>query len=161
MPQCNSIEISYSPRASDHLGRKYCYTMGGQRMPRAARLLLFGRSHCEVDLKGSFYELIRRLGLRYLPDHMPLPAIDDLRVMLSRDPYIRAVEALRPNTIKQLPLRIINSSTDDAYHYLRSIVDGSPGATLSAVLHQLWSQGKSADRSVTAPLPTSLSTWPE
>ena len=68
--------------------RKYCCTMGGQRMPRAARLLLFGRSHCEVDLKGSFYELVRRLGLRYLPDHMPLPAIDDLRAMLSRDPYI-------------------------------------------------------------------------
>ena len=142
VPQCSSIEIGYSPRASDHLGRKYCCTMGGQRMPRAARLLLFGRSHCEVDLKGSFYELVRRLGLRYLPDHMPLPAIDDLRAMLSRDPYIRAVEALRPDTIKQLPLRIINSSIDDAYHHLRSIVDGSPGATLSAVLHQLWSQGK-------------------
>ena len=62
--------------------------------------------------------------------------------MLSHDPYIRAVEALRPHTIKQLPLRIINSSIDAAYHHLRSIVDGSPGATLSAVLHQLWSQGK-------------------
>ena len=142
LPQCSSIEIGYSPRASDHKGRKYCCTMGGQRIPRAARLLLFGRSHCEVDLKGSFYELVRRLGLRYLPDHMPLPAIDDLRAMLSRDPYIRAVEALRPHTIKQLPLRIINSSIDATYHHLRSIVDGSPGATLSAVLHQLWSQGK-------------------
>ena len=100
LPQCSSIEIGYSPRASDQKGRKYCCTMGGQRMPRAARLLLFGRSHCEVDLKGSFYELVRRLGLRYLPDHMPLPAIDDLRAMLSRDPYIRAVEAIRPHTIK-------------------------------------------------------------
>ena len=142
LPQCSSIEIGYSPRASDQKGRKYCCTMGGQRIPRAARLLLFGRSHCEVDLKGSFYELVRRLGLRYLPDHMPLPAIDDLRAMLSRDPYFRAVEAVRPHTIKQLPLRIINSSIDATYHHLRSIVDGSPGATLSAVLHQLWSQGK-------------------
>ena len=142
VPQCSSIEIGYSPRTADYLGRKYCCTMGGQRMPRAARLLLFGRSHCEVDLEGSFYELVRRLGLRYLPDHMPLPAIDDLRAMLSRDPYIQAVEALRPHTIKQLPLRIINSSIDAAYHYLRSIVDGSPGAILSAVLHQLWSQSK-------------------
>ena len=142
LPQCSSIEIGYSPRASDQKGRKYCCTMGGQRIPRAARLLLFGRSQCEVDLKGSFYELVRRLGLRYLPDHMPLPAIDDLRAMLSRDPYIQAVEAIRPHTIKQLPLRIINSSIDSTYHHLRSIVDGSPGATLSAVLHQLWSQGK-------------------
>ena len=142
LPQCSSIEIGYSPRASGQKGRKYCCTMGGQRIPRAARLLLFGRSQCEVDLKGSFYELVRRLGLRYLPDHMPLPAIDDLRAMLSRDPYIQAVEAIRPHTIKQLPLRIINSSIDSTYHHLRSIVDGSPGATLSAVLHQLWSQGK-------------------
>ena len=116
--------------------------MGGQRIPREASFLLFGRSHIEVDLKGSFYELVRRLGLRYLPAHMPLPAIDDIRTMLSRDPYIFAVEAIRPHTIKQLPLRIINRSIDATYHHLRSIVDGSPGATLNAVLHQLWSQGK-------------------
>jgi len=71
VPQNSSIEIGYSPRATDQLGRKYCCTMGGQRMPRAARLLLFGRNHCEIDLKGSFYELVRRLGLLYMPDHVP------------------------------------------------------------------------------------------
>jgi hypothetical protein len=43
MPQCCSIEIGYSPKTDDHLGRKYCCTMGGQRLPRAARLLLFGK----------------------------------------------------------------------------------------------------------------------
>lgn len=65
MPQQHSIEVAYSPRAEDSCGRKYCCTIGGQRLPREARLLLFGRNHCEVDLKGSFYELIRRLGLRF------------------------------------------------------------------------------------------------
>ena len=142
LPQCSSIEIGYSPSAPDQKGRKYCCTIGGQRIPREARLLLFGQNHWEVDLKGSFYELVRRLGLHYLPDHIPLPAIDDLRAMLSHDPYIAAVEAVRPHTIKQLPLRIINSSIDATYHHLRSIMDGSPGATLSAVLHQLWSQSR-------------------
>ena len=142
LPQCHSIEIGYSPRASDHKGRKYCCTMGGQRIPRAARILLFGRSHSEIDLKGSFYELVRRLGLRYLPNHIPLPAIDDLRTMLSCDPYIQAVEANRPHTIKQLPLRIINSSIDATYQHLRAIVVGSPGTTLGAVLHQLCAQSK-------------------
>lgn len=137
--QCCSIEIGYSPRAPDHLGRKYCCTVSGQRMPRAARLLLFGQNHCEVDLKGSFYELVRRLGLHYAPDHMPLPAIDDLRTMLSHDPYIQAVEAIRPNTIK---LKVINSTTEATLHYLQSIVNGSPGAATSAVLHQLWLQAK-------------------
>ena len=140
VPQNSSIEIGYSPRATDQLGRKYCCTMGGQRMPRTARLLLFGRHHCEIDLKGSFYELVRRLGLLYMPDHVPLPTIDDLRAQLYRDPYVQAVEALRPHTVKQLPLRIINSSIDAAYQHLHSIVDGSPGAHLNATLHQLWSQ---------------------
>ena len=45
--------------------------MGGQRIPRAARLLLFGRNHCEVDLKKFFYELVRRLGLLFMPDRVP------------------------------------------------------------------------------------------
>ena len=116
-------------------------------MPRAARLLLFGRNHCEIDLKGSFYELVRRLGLLYMPDHAPLPTIDDLRAQLYCDPYIQAVEALRPHTVKQLPLRIINSSIDAAYQQLQSIVDGSPGAHLSAALHQLWSQSTVWSRS--------------
>jgi len=140
LPQHSSIEIGYSPRATDYLGRKYCCTMGGQRLPRAARLLLFGRNHCEVDLKGSFYELVRRLGLLFMPDHVPLPTIDDLRAQLYRDPYIQAVEALCPHTVKQLPLRIINSSIDATYQHLQYIVNGSPGANLSATLHELWSQ---------------------
>ena len=140
LPQNSSIEIGYSPRATDYQGRKYCCTMGGQRIPRTARLLLFGRNHCEVDLKGSFYELVRRLGLLFMPNHVPLPTIDDLRAQLYRDPYIQAVEALCPHTVKQLPLRIINSSIDATYQHLQSIVDGSPGANLSATLHQLWFQ---------------------
>ena len=75
-----------------------------------------------------------------MPDLVSLPTIDDLRAQLYRDPYIQAVEAICPHTVKQLPLRIINSSIDATYQHLRSIVDGSPGASLSATLHQLWSQ---------------------
>lgn len=138
-PQQRSIEIAYSPRAADCHGRKYCNTVGGQRLPKEVRLLLFGRTHCEIDLKGSFYELIRRLGLRFLPHHIPLPAIDDLRAMLAQDPYIRTIEAARPHTIKQLPLRIINSSIEATYQYLRTIRDGAPSANTGAILHQLWS----------------------
>lgn len=134
-----NIEVAYSPRAIDGQGRKYCNTIGGQRLPREVRLLLFGRTHCEIDLKGSFYELTRRLGLRFLPSHIPLPPIDDLRAMLSQDPYISMVEADRPHTIKQLPLRIINSSIETTYQYLRTIREGSPNANTDAILHQLWS----------------------
>ena len=33
---------------------KYCCVIGGQRMPRDVRLLLFGQNHWEIDLKGSY-----------------------------------------------------------------------------------------------------------
>ena len=139
LPQNCSIEIGYSPKAADNHGRRYCCTIGGQRLPRAVRLLLFGRNHCEVDLKGSFYELVRRLGLLFAPDLVPLPTIDEFRAQLARDPYIQKVEAICPDTIKQLPLRIINSSLDATYRYLSSIVDDFPSASVSAILCQLWS----------------------
>jgi len=121
-----SIEIDYSPKAADNHGRRYCCTVGGQRLPRAARLELFGQTHCEIDLKGSFYELVRRLGLLFAPDLVPLPNIDEFRAQIARDPYIQKVEAICPDTIKQLPLRIINSSLDARYRYLSSLVDDAP-----------------------------------
>ena len=137
LPQNCSIEIEYSPKAADNYGRRYCCTVGGQRLPRAARLLLFGQNHCEIDLKGSFYELVRRLGLRFAPDLVPLPTIDEFRAQLARDPYIQQVEAICPDTIKQLPLRIINSSLATTYRFLSSLVDDSPSANVSAILCQL------------------------
>ena len=106
---------------------------------RDVRLLLFGHSHVEVDLKGSFYELTRRLGLRFLPSHIPLPPIEDLRAMLAHDPYISAVDNELPGTIKKLPLRVINSSIEATYRHLRTIREGSPTANIEAILHQLLS----------------------
>ena len=140
--QSYSVEIDYSPKAPDNLGRKYCCTIGGQRMPRAVRTLLFGQSHSEVDLKGSFYELVRRLGLQYAPDHLPLPAIDELRTVLARDPYIQAAEDVCPNTIKRLPLRVINSTPDSAFRSFPAIIKGSPNAVTQAIMSQLWMQAK-------------------
>ena len=111
------VEIAYSPRSSDNHGRHYCNTIGGQRLPREVRLLLFGHTHAEIDLRGSFYELTRRLGMRFLPHHMPLPPIGELRAALARDPYIHAVEEVSEGTIKKLPLMVINSSVETAYQY--------------------------------------------
>ena len=139
MAQHHNIEVSYSPRADDGLGRKYCITIRGQRLPREVRLLLFGRTHAEVDLKGSFYELVRRLSLHFLPQQTPLPTIEELRHTLASDPYTRAVEEKCPQTIKRLPLRIINSTIDATYYYLGTIIQGSPGPVTDGILRQLWS----------------------
>ena len=125
-------------------------------MPRAVRTLLFGQSHSEVDLKGSFYELVRRLGMQYAPDHLPLPTIDELRAILARDPYIQAVEEACPNTIKRLPLRVINSTPESAFRSFPSIIEGSPNATTQAIMRQLWLQLGSNRSTATLPQ-TSLS----
>ena len=53
--------------------------------------------------------------------------------------YFQKVEAICPDTSKQLPLRIINSSLDATYRYLSSLVDDSPSASVSAILCQLGS----------------------
>ena len=140
--QYPSIEIPYSSRSGDGLGRRYCLTVGGQRLPKEVRLLLFGRTHAEVDLKGSFYELVRRLSLRFLPQQAPLPTIDELRHLLANDPYIRAVGEKCPQTIKRLPLRVINSTIDATYYYLETIVQGSPGPVTNDILRRLWSRSQ-------------------
>ena len=131
------VEIAYSPRSSDNHGRHYCNTIGGQRLPREVRLLLFGHSHAEIDLRGSFYELTRRLGMRFLPHHMPLPPIGELRAALARDPYIKAVERESEGIIKKLPLMVINSSVETTYQYLHTIQEGSPAASVDATLREL------------------------
>ena len=40
LPQNCSIEIDYSPKAADNHGRRYCCTIGGQRLPRAAQAFI-------------------------------------------------------------------------------------------------------------------------
>ena len=136
------IEVPYSSRSDDGLGRKYCLTVGGQRLPKEVRLLLFGKTHVEVDLKGSFYELVRRLSLSLLPQYTPLPTIDELRRLLASDPYIRAVGEKCPDTIKRLPLRVINSTIDATYYYLNTIVQGTPGPATDDVLRRLRAQSQ-------------------
>ena len=39
-------------------GRKYAEAAGAARLPKMARLLLFGRTHHEIDLVGSFLSLV-------------------------------------------------------------------------------------------------------
>ena len=80
--------------------------------------------------------------LRYAPSHLPLPTIDDFRALLARDPYIQAVEEIRPNTIKKLPLRVINSTPEARLRFLQLIKDGSPNAATRTILQQLWLQAK-------------------
>ena len=49
------------------------------RLPKQLRLLLFESNYVEIDLRGSFYEIARRLSPRLSPDLMPLPPITVLK----------------------------------------------------------------------------------
>ena len=52
LPQSCSVEIDYSPKAPDNLGRKYCCTIGGQRMP-ISPLVANHRCHCRCPTQDT------------------------------------------------------------------------------------------------------------
>ena len=70
--------VEYTASANDHLGRLYGRRPCAQRLPRKLRLLLFGRNHQEVDMIGSFYEIMRRLS-----NNQQLLCIAELRAVIS------------------------------------------------------------------------------
>ena len=74
-----------------------------QRLPRTVRLLLFGRTHQEVDMAGSFYEIMRRLSL---DPH--LPRVADLRAIMN-DLLGLAPQDQRQLAIKRHPLIVMNA----------------------------------------------------
>ena len=45
--------------SSDGKGRFYAQGPAAQHLPKELRILLFGRTHIEIDIIGAFYEIIR------------------------------------------------------------------------------------------------------
>ena len=76
------------------------------------------------------------------PTICPSTTSHELRTVLARDPYIQAVEDVCPNTIKRLPLRVINSTPESAFRSFPAIIKGSPNAVTQAIMSQLWMQAK-------------------
>ena len=83
-------------------------------MPRNVRCLMFGRNHVEIDLQRSFYELLRRV--KHSSTYMP-PSRRSAST--ATRPVDSALEASHPRTIKQLPLRIINSTVRPRLHIMQ------------------------------------------
>ena len=55
------LTVEYLTPANDASGRLYATQICAQKLPRELRLLIYGRTHKEVDLTGAHYELIRAL----------------------------------------------------------------------------------------------------
>ena len=115
-----SVLVDYVPTADDSLGRCYAVQVSAQRLSRNFRIALFGTTHIEVDLCGSFYEIVRRCRLAQDSPQIELPHVHELRNMLSEffDPYAIAAQH---QISKKLPLGIMNSSPAEAFSWLTSL----------------------------------------
>ena len=95
--------VEYMPTSVDNLGRLYGRGPCAQRLPRTVRLLFFGRTHQEVDMAGSFYEIMRRLS-----QDPNLPPIADLRAIIN-DLLGLAPQDQRQLAVKRHPLIVMNA----------------------------------------------------
>ena len=118
--------VEYTATSIDQLGRLYGRGPCAQRLPRVVRLLLFGKTHQEVDMTGSFYEIMRRLSKDPLLPHITAlrEIINDLLWLVPHDQ--------RQSIIKRHPLIVMNAGASLACAKLESDV-GIPCPT--ALLH--------------------------
>ena len=112
-----ALLTDYTPRSIDDKGRYYCVQVGAQRLPKVFRLALFGSNHAEIDMCGSFYELLRRVCIRENVGQLSLPPIFDLRASLQRD-FDSLPSEICMDLVKRLPLRVMNSSLSSALFWL-------------------------------------------
>ena len=100
--------VEYTASATDHLGRLYGRGPCAQRLPRKLRLLLFGRNHQEVDMIGSFYEIMRRLS-----NNPQLLCIAELRTVIT-DLLGLIPSDQRSGVVKRHPLIVMNAGAREA-----------------------------------------------
>ena len=164
------LTIGYKPSSSDGYGRFYAVGAAAQQLPRRARLLLFGNSHCEIDISGAHYELARRYCAQ-AGAHVSLRPIhcirDWLRIMLM-PPENQGLPGDFEVLIKRWPLVVINSdSPQEPLTFLSRQLPHLPGhlpADLTRFAYELhaasryvmhhpppWCPARVCDRSRAAP----------
>ena len=150
--------VEYMATSLDNLGRLYGRGPCAQRLPRTVRLLLFGRTHQEVDMTGSFYEIMRRLSQDPL-----LPHIVDLRKIIN-DLLGLVPHDQRQLTIKRHPLIVMNAgaslacaklerdfgfSCPTALLHLSAKIESATRAVVATHLPRLRPRYHSSDRGAT------------
>ena len=164
------LTVGYKPSSCDGRGRFYTVGSAAQQLPRQVRLLLFGHSHCEIDISGAHYELTRRCCAQ-AGVHGSLPPIREIREWLRTiltPPEQQASPANFDGLIKKWPLVVINSdSPREALVYLSRQLPHlahPPPAELTRFAHELhaasrfimrnppaWCPARERDRSRAAP----------
>ena len=100
--------VEYTATSVDKLGRLYGRGPCAQRLPRKLRMLPFGTTHQEIDMTGSFYEIMRRIG-----GDPHLPHIGRLREMLA-DLLGLVPQGQRQSIVKRHPLIVMNAGANEA-----------------------------------------------
>ena len=109
-----SLTVEYLTPANDASGRLYATQICAQKLPRELRLLIYGRTHKEVDLTGAHYELIRALtgSVTLPPTHL---LRDRLKATWAGE---QGADSELLNEVKMLPIRIINSGAARALKHV-------------------------------------------
>ena len=90
-------------------------------------MLLFGETHWEVDLRGCFYELVRRC-LQRTDVHIVLPSIAHMRQRLVEHLGHACPAAEAVLHAKRIIQHALNNGGDEAYRGLRRLVPLAPRA---------------------------------
>ena len=132
-----SLSVLYRPTADDQKGRLYPLAIGASKLSRHYRALLFGRSHVEIDISGSHYQLFQRFAFSLLG--ISLPLVDQLRDLLKADFLASNSGFLEsyPTAPKDLPTILLNSSLEATLLYYRGR-GYWPSRPTRAILHQIF-----------------------
>ena len=139
----NGLRMTYWRTSGDGKGRFYAQGPAAQRLPKELRILLFGRTHIEIDIIGAFYEIIRRTVSRLKEtgnsSTLPvLPSIEQARQLVEHELLRQRPQSHAAPVAKRLIHIAINASvtttakfvTDSQYTFT------PPLATLSTDIHQ-------------------------
>jgi len=101
--------VQYAPRTRpDHYpyGRSYPTSPGGAKLKKAARHILFGRTHVEYDLRGSFFGIFLALLQRVAPDTAtgPFTSVASTRDFLDQQLHESRYAARHPDFAKGIPI---------------------------------------------------------
>ena len=109
----------YWRTSNDGKGRLYAQGPAAHRLPKQLRVLLFGRTHVEVDIIGAFYEIIRRTAatIAHLEPHR-LPPIGQARAVLQQELHRQQPLKHAAPTAKQLLHIAINATASTIARHL-------------------------------------------
>ena len=139
------LKITYWRTSSDGKGRYYAQGPAAQRLPQELRILLYGRTHTEIDVIGAFYEIIRRTALTLGTTEdaerpPPIPGVEQARHIIEQELLRRQRPQAHAAPVAKRLLHIaINATITTAAKYVteQHYTYTQPISALIAVVHQV------------------------